>query len=57
MPVNDTAQVIATHRSQSPQVPQARTLSVVVPAKDEEESLPLLVGPRHRSLCEQRPYA
>jgi len=44
MPVNDAAQVIATHRSQSPQVPQARTLSVVVPAKDEEESLPLLVA-------------
>jgi len=44
MPVNDTAQVTATQRSQGLQVPQARTLSVVVPAKDEEESLPLLVA-------------
>jgi glycosyltransferase involved in cell wall biosynthesis len=44
MPVNDAAQVIATHRSQGLQVPQSRTLSVVVPAKDEEESLPLLVA-------------
>jgi glycosyltransferase involved in cell wall biosynthesis len=44
MPVNDAAQAIATDRSQNPQVPQARMLSVVVPAKDEEESLPLLVA-------------
>ena len=44
MPVNDAAQAIATHRSQGLQASQTRTLSVVVPAKDEEESLPLLVA-------------
>lgn len=44
MPVSGAAPMTATQRSQSLQVSQARTLSVVVPARDEEESLPLLVA-------------
>jgi glycosyltransferase involved in cell wall biosynthesis len=44
MPVSSTAPMTATQRSQSLQGSQARTLSVVVPARDEEESLPLLVA-------------
>lgn len=44
MPVSGAAQITATQRSQGLQGSQARTLSVVVPARDEEESLPLLVA-------------
>ena len=44
MPVNDAAPEIAAQRRSSAQIPQLRTLSVVVPARDEEESLPLLVA-------------
>jgi glycosyltransferase involved in cell wall biosynthesis len=44
MPVSDAAQGTAPLRALAGQAPQVRTLSVVVPAKDEEESLPLLVA-------------
>jgi glycosyltransferase involved in cell wall biosynthesis len=42
--VSDVAQEVVAHGHASPQVSRARTLSVVVPAMDEEESLPLLVA-------------
>jgi glycosyltransferase involved in cell wall biosynthesis len=44
MPVSGAAQMTDAQRSQGLQGSQARTLSVVVPARDEEESLPLLVA-------------
>lgn len=42
--MSDVSQEVVADRHASPQVPRARTLSVVVPAMDEEESLPLLVA-------------
>lgn len=42
--MSDVAQEVVAHGHASPQVSRARTLSVVVPAMDEEESLPLLVA-------------
>src|SRR5262245_51133279 len=44
MPVNEVSQEVVAQRHPGPRLPRAHTLSVVVPAMDEEESLPLLVA-------------